>query len=79
MSNQETVEVTVKIPKAIMDFLEAAKQFSKVASTVEEWCYQQIVFGMRDMLKGNSVDEIFPALSGDRLVIAYGLDKVFDP
>ena len=73
----ETVEVTLKIPKPLKEFLEAAHRFSKVKFNFEDWCYKLLIFGIRDSLEGESIDSLFPELAGPLLVEAYGLDKVF--
>jgi len=75
MSKQKYV--TVKIPKPLKEFLEAAHLFSKVPFSFEEWCYHQLIFGVKDSLQSDSIDSLFPDLRGDLLMQAYGLDKVF--
>lgn len=74
----EYVEVTLKIPKPLKEFLEAAHRFSRVDFSFEEWCYKQLIFGVRDSLQGGSIDSLFPDLEGHLLMEAYGLDKVFN-
>jgi len=71
-------ELTMKIPKPVKDFLEAAHRFSKVKFSFEEWCYEQLIFGVKDSLEGDSIDSLFPDLAGPQLIEAYGLDKVFN-
>jgi len=71
-------ELTLKMPKPVKDFLEAAHRFSKVPFNFEEWCYNHLMFGMRDSLEGDSIDSLFPDLQSNLLAEAYGLDKVFN-
>lgn len=77
MSEQETVEVTLKIPKPLKEFLEAAHKFSKTSFSFEEWCYRELVFGMKDGLESGDLDSLFPDMNPKLLIEAYGLDKVF--
>lgn len=72
-------KVTLKIPKPVKEFLEAAHRFSKVQFSFEEWCYEQLIFGIKDALECGDLDAMFPKMTnGKHLVEAYGLDKVFD-
>lgn len=57
----------------------AVHKFSKVPFSFEEWCYEQLIFGIKDGLEYGNLDDFFPkVIDGKHLIEAYGLDKVFD-
>jgi len=72
----QTVEITLKMPKPLFEFLKAVKEFTKTEETVEEICCQQIVASTIDLLNSNSIDEIFSSFKGRELIKAYKLNKV---
>jgi len=69
----ETVNVTLKMPKPLFEFLKAVTEFAKSEETVEEWCCQQVVNSTIDLLKGNTLDAIFNGFSGEDLIKTYKL------
>ena len=71
----EIVEVTIKMPKPLFEFLKAVKEFTKTEETVEEICYQQIIETTIDLLRSNTLDEIFSGFKGEELIKAYKLDE----
>jgi len=72
-------ELTLKMPKPVKDFLEAAHRFSKVKFNFEEWCYKRLIFGIKDALECGDIDAMFPTMTDAKhLIEAYGLEKVFN-
>lgn len=52
MSKEEHIEVTLKIPKPMVDLFKAAQQFAKNTSlSLEEWLYDRIMFGFREDIR----------------------------
>lgn len=78
MSEQETVEVTLKLPKPFFEFLQAVKKFSRDQVPVEELCTRYLMDNIIGMLKGNNIGEVFDSLDREHLIAAYGLDKIHD-
>jgi len=78
MSKEETVEVTVKVPKGMVELFKAAQQFSKnTGLTLEKWLHDRIVFGLKSELDTLDTEDTF-GINSETLIEAYGLSKIFD-
>jgi len=72
----EMVEVVLKIPKPLVEFLKAIKEFTRAEESWEEIAAQHFVWSITDFLGGNTIDELFSGFEGEALKKAYNLDKL---
>jgi len=72
----ETVDVNLKMPKLLVDFLKAVIEFTRLEMTVEEMCCDTIIRNTVELLRANTLDEIFAGFEGAELIKAYKLDKL---
>jgi hypothetical protein len=74
--NVEMVDVVLKMPKPLVDFLKAVKDFTRAKESWEEMAVDHLVWCLTDFIEGNRIDELFPGFKGVELKKAYGLDKI---
>jgi hypothetical protein len=72
----ETVDVTLKIPKSLFDFLTAAVSFGKLDTTVEKILCSVTKHNIIDVLKGQRLEETLDGFEGKQLIKAYKLDEI---
>jgi len=76
MSERETVEMTLRLPKQFMEFLKAVHRLSRVETSLEEWCVQYLIHDIMSSVEGSGIDETFGILGRDRLIKAYNLGEL---
>lgn len=72
---EEYVKVTLKIPRAIADLYNAARQLSKSTVTFEQWLYNRMVWGLPRELTTIDPENVL-GISGPALVDAYNLNDI---
>jgi hypothetical protein len=72
----ETVDVTLKIPKPLFDFLTAVVSFTKLDTTVEKTLCTITEQGIIEVMRGDNPDVIFNGFEGKQLIKAYKLDEI---
>ncbi len=78
MNNSEDYEtLTLKIPKALADFLRAAKAFSRTDAEIEESCSEHFTCHMMSLLESNPLEDVFPEFQKQSLFEAYKLDQIY--
>ena len=72
----ETVDVVLKIPKPLITFLQAVKDFTRTEVPIEEMFSDQLTAHIMGVLQSNHLDEVFPEFARERLFKAYKLDHL---
>jgi hypothetical protein len=73
----ELVNVTIGIPKPIVDLFDAVQKLAKgKAMSLEHWIFNRFIFGLETDLYELHIKDLFGVEPG-ALIEAYGLDKVF--
>lgn len=71
-----TVDVTLKLPKSFVEFMQAARTFSRTESTVEEICARELTRMIVELLQNQHLDEVLLEFDPKRLSATYALDQI---
>jgi len=75
--SEEYVEVTLKIPKGIVELFKAARELAKDDITLEDWLCERIAFGIESELEDLNVG--LEQFVGAKInIAAYDLDELLD-
>lgn len=72
----ETVDVTLKIPKPLYDFLSAVVSFTKRDTTAEQILVNVAEDNIINVLEGARIEEVLGGFEGKQLIKAYKLDEI---
>jgi len=76
MSEKEFVEVTVKVPKPILELFQAFKQLTQGhGPAFESWLWDTMIISLKGDLDELDPDNTF-GIKGEKLMKIYGIEKV---
>lgn len=73
---EDTIEVTIRLPKHLHEFLTAILKLSRNGEAIEEFCARRLISDIVDPLEGSGLSESFDILNGKDILEAYNLDKL---
>jgi len=75
----EFEEISIKVPKQLVDFCRRLLEFTKAEdTTLEEQFSMILVSELKSMIENEDIAEIFTGLKGQNLIQAYRLDVAFE-